>query len=372
MKKERIIYIVIFILIAVLTFLTGHQAFLAAALVLASYLLLSGIYTVFAGRKTETWLDCDPECRKAEEKEVVFSIRNNSILPLLRVEILFNVENLLTKEKTALSFTCVAGPKRTRKLSFTAGDHFCGCLLLKAEMVRCGDPLWLFSKVIQSEDCRTQMMVLPELSEYPLSAEELEGYDMESFRFSDARTGTDSSETIGIREYLPGDSVRTIHWKLSAKTDSVLVKEYGYPVDVRLLVLAEKSLPASKFSETSDGTIELLKRMESLTELSLSVSNTLLQMGIEHTFGWYHAEDELFITKRICEQENIFQLMPEFLSAPFYCQGKNAALHFLESAEEKNYAGYVYIADPETKIEEGLESLKEYGQITVLTPESFQ
>ena len=43
-------------------------------------------------------------------------------------------------------------------------------------------------------------------------------------------TEPDPAETQAIREYLPGDSLRSIHWKLSQKTDKLMVREYGATV----------------------------------------------------------------------------------------------------------------------------------------------
>jgi uncharacterized protein (DUF58 family) len=43
-----------------------------------------------------------------------------------------------------------------------------------------------------------------------------------------ARTrGAVSGDMIDIKEYLPGDPVRNIHWKLSEKTGKTLVKVLG-------------------------------------------------------------------------------------------------------------------------------------------------
>ena len=39
------------------------------------------------------------------------------------------------------------------------------------------------------------------------------------------RKGNDPSEIFDIREYVPGDDIRSIHWKLSSKTDTLILKE---------------------------------------------------------------------------------------------------------------------------------------------------
>jgi uncharacterized protein (DUF58 family) len=39
------------------------------------------------------------------------------------------------------------------------------------------------------------------------------------------KKGSDFSQVSDVREYIPGDRIRDIHWKLSAKQDSLMVKE---------------------------------------------------------------------------------------------------------------------------------------------------
>ena len=53
------------------------------------------------------------------------------------------------------------------------------------------------------------------------------------------RKGNDPSEMFDIREYVPGDDVRSIHWKLSSKTDSLIIREPSNPSHYRVAVLAD-------------------------------------------------------------------------------------------------------------------------------------
>lgn len=60
------------------------------------------------------------------------------------------------------------------------------------------------------------------------------------------RRGNDPSEVFDIRDYQPGDDVRSIHWKLSVKTDSLILREPGTPAYYDLVVLPD-------FGLTQDG-----------------------------------------------------------------------------------------------------------------------
>ena len=52
--------------------------------------------------------------------------------------------------------------------------------------------------------------------------------------------GSDPTETFQIREYVPGDSLRQIHWKLSAKAGRYMVRDAAKPVDHRLTIYVER------------------------------------------------------------------------------------------------------------------------------------
>lgn len=73
--------------------------------------------------------------------------------------------------------------------------------------------------------------VLPEYREYPIeldvSYEEKEG---ESDTFSSKKPGNDPSELYDIRYYRPGDKLNRINWKFSAKKNTLMVQDYGFPI----------------------------------------------------------------------------------------------------------------------------------------------
>lgn len=57
----------------------------------------------------------------------------------------------------------------------------------------------------------------------------------------DSRKGNEYSDTSNIREYIPGDRIKDIHWKLSAKRDNLLVRDRIKSCENRLVILLENS-----------------------------------------------------------------------------------------------------------------------------------
>ena len=54
--------------------------------------------------------------------------------------------------------------------------------------------------------------------------------------------GEDEALLCVDREYRDGDDIRNVHWRLSSKLDSLMVKEFSKPLDERCSVLIETSL----------------------------------------------------------------------------------------------------------------------------------
>lgn len=63
------------------------------------------------------------------------------------------------------------------------------------------------------------------------------------------RKGGDPSEMFDIREYAPGDDVRTIHWKLSSKTDELIVRQASDPSHYNVAILPDFALQGATKAE---------------------------------------------------------------------------------------------------------------------------
>lgn len=116
-----------------------------------------------------------------------------------------------------------------------------------------------------------------------------------------SRPGNSRPELFGVHEYIFGDSIRDIHWKLSARLDKMMVREYVRPIhhDVSLLLL------------NGGGGISPMaadKLMDVLFTLSLS----LLQSNISHTLCWCEAGQ--MTVMRIQEENEIFLAVKRILS----------------------------------------------------------
>lgn len=84
---------------------------------------------------------------------------------------------------------------------------------------------------------------------------------------SAAHTGRSTEETMGVRPYLPGDPIRMIHWKLSARMDETLLRETGTPQEDRILLLLDTACSSNAADTDRLGCVKaFLSAAQSLCE----------------------------------------------------------------------------------------------------------
>lgn len=124
-----------------------------------------------------------------------------------------------------------------RKYRLRPGDRLwndhCGQLQLRLKRVRICDYLGIFTLPLRGQR-EYRMMVLP--TPVPLPEEQV--LRMEKICTWKPKAGG-FAENHELRLYRPGDSVRQIHWKLTAKTGKLILREPMVPNPGRVLVRLE-------------------------------------------------------------------------------------------------------------------------------------
>ena len=109
-------------------------------------------------------------------------------------------------------------------------DH-CGELICTIEKGRVYDYLGLFALPVQSPD-PVRLTVRP----VPTAMAAMPAMKRQTHRAWRPKRGGGFSENHELRLYRPGDSIRDIHWKLSAKTGQLILRESMEPVRGRVLL----------------------------------------------------------------------------------------------------------------------------------------
>ena len=353
MKKSRITICSLLGIELAALFYTGSYAIFCAMLVSVFVLLIMGFYTLVSGRKLTGYIELAENGEKKTKISGRIGIKNQSRLPLFRAECKINCFNRLTGERKTEKLTFGIPGNKEEKISFSFETEYSGECVIQANILECIDPIGLFRRKV-SFTLYGAIVILPQIYDVRENSNYTEKYNMESFRYSPEHGGDDTGETFEVREYVAGDSIKQVHWKLSARLNDLMVREPGYPITHSILVFLETGY-IGKFPE--------LGKLDQQVSDALSLVNSFISQGISCQFGFYD-----FVRKRVF-LENI-QDMENFWQAAVFavCAGRSEGnvsglREFLENSEDWQAGHYIYVTAGETAQEITL--LQENAKVTV-------
>lgn len=171
---------------------------------------------------------------------------------------------------------------RSAKISLTRKEkqyaefltQMCGEVYIHSVQVKVVD-IFGFCTVNLPKQLQTRIMVMPERRDVTILGDVNTRVRPNYGAFSINRKGSDASEVLDIREYAAGDDLKTVHWKLSSKSDELLVKEYCDQTRYDTIVLYDISMTA-KGSEID----KLL--LSDAVGAAESLSRALARAGLPH------------------------------------------------------------------------------------------
>lgn len=136
------------------------------------------------------------------------------------------------------------------------------------------------------------------------------------------KKGSDPSEIFNVRDYVPGDSLHSVHWKLSSKFDDLKTKEFGSTEDRRTLILVDMS--RNKFgADASD------EQLNGVLDAAVSVSESLKEGGFIHTLGWF--DEGEFRATEVTDDETFLKAVYKLMSIKVTPGNSNQLSYFERS-----------------------------------------
>lgn len=163
---------------------------------------------------------------KGEDGELLLRFEAGSLLPVRKVLVQVDIENRYTGEQSRerCRYRMLTGC--TAPVDLPTGS--CGQLVCSITRIEVRDLLGL---IAIRRKCPSPIVctVLPQAKgpAVPLDLDDA----LDTAEHLIPKYGGGYSEEHDLREYRPGDTVNTIHWKLSSKTDQVIVREPLVPRD---------------------------------------------------------------------------------------------------------------------------------------------
>ncbi len=271
MSRKTIITLLIFIVIFAFALLVGGTIPYFLLYVFSLTFLIPLVHCLIVLRALKGSVDIPKESLfTGESINIVYQVKNNSILPIPYLEIKRDISRrlsglILPNLIFSLRKKEVFIEKETVLLK-RRGYYELGEIEIIIQDVF---GFYTFKKKILSP---ASLLVYPEtifLSTFKITASHQSGELLvKNTAFQD------KSRVATLREYREGDSVKAIHWKLSAKKDSTIVKNYENRGDTSVVIFIDNE--ATLFSIDKDRRIE-----DKAVDASLSIIEYCLSQNIE-------------------------------------------------------------------------------------------
>lgn len=297
----------------------------------------------------DTALSCGQE--KGTQAKGTLTVTNRSFLPKPRLSITVSCRNLRTGETAQNTVTLSLLPKQRKAVAFSFDCPHCGKVELTVMDGIVSDVFGLFCRKLPW-GVKQSVTVLPKLFE-PVIFLGHSDMDMpDSDAYSNLKSGSDPGETFAVREYVPGDAVRNIHWKLSEKTDKVMVRELGLPVVNEVALLLETAAEASA------------EEVDAITEVFASVSSALANKDIQHHVFWRDAKTDELRKLLITDGEDFGIMLEQLLELPSKADG-GLVRRFLEHYPHCPYSHVIFVG---SQIPTGVRDLYNGNRVSILIP----
>lgn len=234
----------------------------------------------------------DRKVKKDEYTTGCVRIKNRSLLSITRFELTVICKTNGSYDEKKHTLKGYVRAKGVTEIEIQVTSAYSGILSIELESMRVWDYLGFFSSKRKVSGGGT-IIILPSQKKLDIRKKQIflgfDNLDRESVN----RPGQQPPEIYQIKEYTPGDSIRNIHWKLTARTDELLSKEYMDEVGTELFFFID--LRSSHCSSA---------RLDAFWEIISAVSLGLLASDIPHCIQWFNITEKRITSQNIKSYED--------------------------------------------------------------------
>lgn len=323
------------------------------ALTCVVFLPLIGMLPLLFKPRLQMELHIPISIEKNRPVQCKLRVSNQRVIPVFGLDVLAQCRNIRTGlvEEKKHRFSLL--PKQEKELEFLLESPYCGQLQMSMQAESCGDLFGLQRRKL-SYRVEKEPMVLPALFQTQIQFGDQAMAIPDSEIYSTEKPGSDPGEIFAIREYVPGDAIRQIHWKLSEKCDKTMVREFGLQVANDMLILLETTEAAS------------VEESDAITEVFASLCQALADMGILFQAGWRDPKIDSLRLQTVSSPGDFPNLLSQLMSLPPKEEG-SVAKRFTERFDQCKFSHVIIVG---SQIPEGVQDLYNDNRITVLMPRS--
>ena len=241
---------------------------------------------------------------------VEVQLENTGRIPMPDIRVELGYRDMYEEKCGRLSAAAMLDEKGKAVLRFHMASAHCGVFAFWIEQVTVSDHLGLFRGKCERPEGILELSVLPPLhqkqGEYAGWTQPLSGTEG---MYSLERPGDDMSEMYDVREFRQGDTLHRIHWKMTAKTGEILVRNFSRTAENTILVLYDLRKQGRNISRSE---------WDDFLEMAAAFSEGLLCAGNAHDAVWLDGETGETVRMHVGSGEELQTMLSVLLRASVY------------------------------------------------------
>lgn len=332
MLWRRILYVILTLASVIAFILTDNGVALFFCLCLVCFPVLSYILLLFAKRKLEFDFTVRSSCMRGGALQITMHAKLSPRFLAGYVKATGFMENTTFDKTDRKTFVFQDMSNKPHTFEYVSADS--GRIIVHFPTIRITDILGVCTIGVKCGK-HAEAIVSPVLYDevnvrMGNSSKSVVGGDL-----SLSQKGYDHTEVFGIRDYIPGDLLNSVHWKLSGKFDDIKTKEYGSSDDRHTLILVDMTRIKKANAYTPD------EWLNCVLDIAASVSGALIKNNYAHTVGWIN--DGKFFCADVTDNDSFVQAVEKLMSNKISVSTEGNSLVFAQS-HDSVFTKIIYVA----------------------------
>lgn len=300
--KIALLAVIVLLCLLPAVFVGGAYGYIPL-LIIVFAILASFLYGLIL-RKQLAYLELSElsTCRRGTDMDFIVEVRNRSFLVFPRIDAYFYISDIFGEIDSVTEASMTLSSRETREFRFAVRFAHIGTYTAGLKELCIYDLLNLFCFRIRN-DHRCEVLVNPRV--YPflnLNISETAIYEsLHSFIVSPIK----GMDYAGVREYVFGDPIKNIHWKLSAHSRNYMTKileSYGTSDVSVVMDLASPQYDTETVMTMYDG----------IVETALSVCYYAHEYGMDYDLRFFdkHGERRSFVPRDFYDSSELMNMIP--------------------------------------------------------------
>ncbi len=316
MLKNKLIYLAVVITASVFFILYRDRLALILFLSVLAITLLLFLIALIMRLGLRLAIECNQKVIfSGNTAKILVNIKNYSFLPITQIIVKSDYKNNLLSNFDNGNMTFYSRPFSEEKYEIELSSKHYGNVDMYFKEAKVTDYFGVFSFKLKLKKKFT-LTFLPTRHQIETSLRQNMYTLSEATVYSKHKPGDDPSEVFAIRDYIDGDKLNRIHWKLSSKQEKFMVKDYSLPISEAVLLLPELTFSSEKDIYLIDSVLEIL----------VSLSSSYIEKNTIHYIGWYHSDVDAVAMQKIESIDDLYAVIGSMFSNEYYSEPKLASV----------------------------------------------